>query len=286
MRPIRHLSLSAALALGLFAAPAFAQSTGTTDQIDTSRDTVTVGVAGVYLSDYEGSNDYRFTAAPVAIGSVKGFNFQLVGNRFAVDLIPDGKGPTWDFQAGPVAVYDFNRSTKSTIDDLRVRALGKRSGSIELGGYVGIGKTGVFTSPYDKLSISVSYRTGVSGAQRGGIFSPTINYLTPVSRKAAVGLFASAERAERKYAQTYFDVTPAGSVASGLPVFSTRGGWKSWTAGAFATVSLTGDLLHGLKLAGGGTYKRMLNDFGDSPIVSIAGSRDQWIGALGLAYTF
>jgi len=30
----------------------------------------------------------------------------------------------------------------------------------------------------------------------------------------------------------------------------------------------------------------MLNGFADSPVVRIAGSRNQWLGAVGLAYTF
>jgi outer membrane scaffolding protein for murein synthesis (MipA/OmpV family) len=30
----------------------------------------------------------------------------------------------------------------------------------------------------------------------------------------------------------------------------------------------------------------MLNDFADSPIVSIAGNRNQWLGGAGVAYTF
>ena len=51
-------------------------------------------------------------------------------------------------------------------------------------------------------------------------------------------------------------------------------------------MSLTGDLLHGFKLVGGGTYSRLLNDFGDSPLVSVAGRRSQWLGVVGLAYTF
>ena len=51
-------------------------------------------------------------------------------------------------------------------------------------------------------------------------------------------------------------------------------------------VSLTGDLTGGLALVGGVNYRRMLDDAGDSPLTSIAGSRDQWAGALGLAYTF
>ena len=78
----------------------------------------------------------------------------------------------------------------------------------------------------------------------------------------------------------------AQSLASGLPRFTTRKGWKNYSLGALATVSLTGDLLHGLKLVGGGTYTRLLNDFGRSPIVSIAGDRSQWQGVAGLAYTF
>jgi outer membrane scaffolding protein for murein synthesis (MipA/OmpV family) len=49
---------------------------------------------------------------------------------------------------------------------------------------------------------------------------------------------------------------------------------------------VTGDLLHGFKLVAGGTYKRLLNDFADSPIVSIAGDRNQWVGGAGIAYTF
>ena len=97
---------------------------------------------------------------------------------------------------------------------------------------------------------------------------------------------AAAERVERGFGRAYFDVDAADSVASGLPVFRTRGGWKNWTVGAAGTYSLTGNLLKGWKLVAGGTYKKMLNDYGDSPLVSVAGSRSQWLGAVGVAYTF
>jgi len=274
------------------AVPAFAQDSGTPPPpkddtaIDTGKDHVTIGVGAGYMPDYEGADHYGISAVPVAIGSVSGFNFQLIGNRASVDLIPNKPGPTWDLQLGPVAVLDLNRSVLSYIDDPRVRALGSVSRSLEVGGYAGIGKTGVITSDYDQLAVSVSYRKGVIGDQRGAIWSPTISYLTPLSRKAAVGLFGSAEHADRRYGQAYFDVSAAGSLASGLPQFATRGGWKSWTAGGFVTVALTGNLLHGFKLVAGGSYKRMLNDFADSPIVSIAGDRNQWLGGAGIAYTF
>ena len=293
----RTIVLPLALAAATLATPAFAQDAqvippdaGGVAQVaadtDADRDSITIGAGGVYLPDYEGSNDYRWVPAPGAIGSYKGFNFTLAGNRLSIDVIPNRPGPTWDVQFGPIGVVNFNRSNIKSIDDRRVRALGELDTAIELGGYVGIGKTGVITSDYDRLSVSVSYRHDVSDVHDSGIWQPTINYLTPLSHKAAVGLFASAEHADRGYARTYYSVTPAQSVASGLPVFNARGGWKNYSIGALGTYALTGDLLHGFKLVAGGTFSRELNDFGDSPVVRIAGSRSQWLAAVGLAYTF
>ncbi len=253
---------------------------------DLYRDTVTVGAGVAALPDYEGSNDYRITPVPAAIGAIRGYGFVLAGNQLSIDLIKDRPGPVWDFQAGPIVQLNFNRCASGSIDDLRVRALGKRAIAVELGGYVGIGKTGVLTSPYDKLSVTLGYRHDVGGVHDSGIWNPSITYFTPLSRKAAIGLFASADIVERGYAQTYYSVSAAQSTASGLPVYTAGAGLKSWTLGAIGSYSLTGDLLHGVKVVGGGTYGRMEGDIARSPLVTIAGSRDQWLGTLGLAYTF
>ena len=75
-------------------------------------------------------------------------------------------------------------------------------------------------------------------------------------------------------------------LASGLPAYTPGKGWKSYSIGALGTVALSGDLLHGFKLVAGGTYSRMLDDIGRAPIVRIAGRKSQWLGAVGLAYTF
>ncbi len=282
--------LPAAALLMLSTAPALAQSAadtppaGSADGFDA--DTVTVGVAAAYLSDYEGSNDYRVVPAPAAIGSINGYAFQVLGNRVSVDLIRNQAGPTWDLQAGPIAVLNFNRSNTKSIDDRRVKALGEVNTAYEVGGFVGVGKTGVLTSPYDRLAVSVSYRYDVGNAHESGIWQPTVSYFTPLSQKAAVGIFASGERAAGKYARTYFSVSPQQSLASGLPVYNARGGWKNWSLGVAGTYVLSGDLLHGWKAVGGVNYRRLLNDYADSPLTSIAGSRTQWLGAVGVAYTF
>lgn len=250
------------------------------------KNTITVGLAGAYLPDYEGSNDYQFTPAPAALAYIDGHTITYIGNRLSVDLIGDKANRDWDIQAGPIGVVNLDRTAPSQIDDPRVRALGKIGAAVELGGYVGIGKIGVVTSPYDRLSVSLSYRHDVTGVHDSGIWQPSVNYFTPLSTKAAVGLFATAERVGRGYARRYFSITPDQSTASGLPVYNARAGWKDWSVGGLATYSITGNLLKGWKVVGGLTYGRMVNDFGDSPIVAQAGSRGQWLSALGLAYTF
>ncbi|WP_312487405.1 MipA/OmpV family protein [Sphingomonas sp.] len=250
------------------------------------KNTVTIGLGAAYLPDYEGSNDYQFSPAPAALAYIDGHTITYIGNRISVDLIGDKANRDWDIQAGPVGVVNLDRNSTSGIDDPRVRALGKIGAAVELGGYVGIGKIGVITSPYDRLSVSISYRHDVTGVHDSGIWQPSINYFTPLSTKAAVGLFATAEHVGRGYARRYFSITPDQSVASGFPVYAARSGWKDWSVGGLATYSITGNLLKGWKLVGGLTYGRMVNDFGDSPIVSQAGSRGQWLSALGIAYTF
>lgn len=277
-----------ALALPLFlATPALAQETAEAPARDPGGDRVLVGLGVANLPDYEGSDDRTWSPAGGVLGSLGGFNFQLVGNQLSIDLIRDTHGsPGWDVQLGPVGVLNLNRTSTKAIDDPRVKALGKRDLGVELGGYFGIARVGVVTSDYDRLSLSASYRHDVAGVSDAGVFVPSVSYMTPLSRKAMLATFVSAERVERGYAQTYFGVTPAGSAASGLPVWNPRGGWKSWTAGLGGMVSLSGDLTHGLQLVAGGTYRRLINDVGASPIVSTAGARGQWLGAAGLAYSF
>ena len=80
---------------------------------------------------------------------------------------------------------------------------------------------------------------------------------------------------------------PTDSLAtSGVPAFNAGGGMKNWKAGLLLNQSMTGDLLHGLSIFGTGQYSRLVGDFKRSPIVSQRGSASQWLGALGLAYTW
>ncbi|WP_174292437.1 MipA/OmpV family protein [Sphingomonas bacterium] len=289
-----RILLASAAAL-LIAAPALAQTTPDVAPAPASaadlgsqlgKDNITVGVGAAYLPDYDGSNNYRVVPAPVVVGTYKGHNFSLIGNNASFDLIKQQPGPVWNIEAGPVAFVNFNRTSNNHIDDIRVKRLPERDTAVELGGYVALDKTGVITSPYDELSLSFSLRHDVLAKNKSYVFTPSLTYLTPLSTKLAVGLTASGTYVGTKYARYYYGVSAADSRASGLPIFNPSHDWNNYTVGGFTTYSITGDLLHGFKVIAGGTYSRTEGPSARSPLTTIAGKRNQFIGAAGVAYTF
>lgn len=286
-----RILLSALMMVGM-TGPVFAQEAEPqpapridVDPAALDRDTITIGGGVGYVPSYEGSDDYVVIPVGAVRGKVSGFNFQSRGLQLSVDAVRDRSDSGIDLMFGPVVGLNLNRTNR--IVDPQVRALGTRRAAVEVGGYAGIGKTGVITSAYDTLSVRVSYVRDVTGIHDSYVITPSIEYGTPLSRRAYVGIAASASIAGDGYAQAYFAVDPAGSVASGLPVFAQpRGGLKSYSGTLLGNYALSGDLLKGLQLFTILSYSRLQGDFARSPVTSIAGSPDQFYGALGIGYTF
>ena len=249
---------------------------------------LTVGIGAAVIPSYEGSDDYRVIPVPQLRGKVSDFAFWTRGPSLYFDVIPN-RGQDIDLQLGPVAGVRFDRSSRKNIKDAAVRALGERDKAVELGGFVGIGKTGILTSAYDNLSVRVAVTKDVAGAHESFIVTPAIEYFTPLSTRSFVGLGVSADYVGKKYGRYYYDVDAAGALASGLPEYSRAGdgsGFKKVGVNLTGGLSLSGDIRKGWALFALGGYSRMLGDYADSPIVSIAGSKNQWIGAVGVGYTF
>lgn len=278
----RALSGAAAAFTLAAASPALAQDA----PVEEGGDTFTIGAGAAYLPTYEGSDDYRLIPAAAARGKVSGFNFYTRGLQLYVDLIPEPVGESVDFSLGAVAGLRMNRTGKD-LKDAQVEALGRLETGYEVGAFAGIAKTGVLTSAYDTISFRVAYVKDVGDAHESHVITPAIEYGTPLSTSTYVGIGASADFVGDGYASYYYRVSPAGAAASGLPVFgATDGGFKSWSTNILAVQSLSGDLRGGLALFAVGSYTRLQDRFAASPIVSVAGDRDQWVGAIGLGYTF
>lgn len=280
----RSLLIAAAV---LVASPALAQDAAVgaeaplPDPNDRS-DSVSIALGGAYLPDYEGSDDYRIIPAAALRARVSGISIFTRATYLYVDVIPRGEGKI-DFDVGPIAGVRLNRTGK-VKDDL-VDLLPDRKKAIEVGGFAGITYHGL-TNPYDALSVRLDVVKDVGNAHGSTVITPTIDFGTPLSRHTYVGLSASADWVGGGYADYYYSISPADSLASGLPTFNADGGFKNWKLSLLANQSLTGDLTKGLSLFGTASYSRLSGDFKRSPIVSQRGSAGQWLLAAGLAYTF
>ncbi len=275
---------AAALAVPLLAAgPALAQDSGEEGR-PYDRNSLTIGLGGAYVPSYEGSDDYILTPIGLAFGKISGFGFATRGTALYVDLIPDKRDAPVDFHFGPVANVRLDRTNR--IKDARVRALGELDSAIEAGAWAGLRKNGLLHE-YDSLGVRLAWQTDVTDTHQSSVITPAIEYSTPLSTRTLASLSLQAEHVGDGYARTYFSVTPAGALASGLPAFNADGGWKNWRATLLFGQALTGDLRNpALSLFGGIGYSRLLGDFARSPIVSVAGDRDQYFATLGLAYSF
>jgi MipA family protein len=249
----------------------------------TSRDRLTLGLAVAVSPSYDGSDNYKLSPGGLIQGSISGFSFAARGTNLYVDLIREAPRAKTDFVLGPVVQLRLERN--SGIRDAQVAALGKIKPAFELGGYVGVGQSGVLNR-FDKLSFDVALRADVSGIHNDMIVTPSVTYFTPLSRKTLALLSLSADHVGRKYGQTYFDV-PTTANASGLaPYGITRAGWKSAGANVLAVHSLGRDPRKGWSIFAFGGYSRVLGQYARSPIVRDAGSANQAIGFAGLAYSF
>ncbi len=248
-----------------------------------------ISVAGGILSspDYNGSDERRLLPAFYIRGRYDGYSFSTRGTNLQVDLIRHRRGQKTDFKFGPIISLRADRT--GSIKDPQVEALGKRKLAVEAGFFTGVTHTGVITSDYDQIGLRLVALKDISGRHGSWAASPTIDYGTPLSKRAFVGISASVNFYGKGFGRYYYDVDPVGSAASGLPVYTGAGakaGAGKYTLGMAGAYALSGDLRKGFVLIGGAQYGRLLSRLADSPIVKDVGSADQWLFGGGLAYQF
>ena len=235
-----------------------------------------------FIPDYEGSDDYRLIPAAGLRGRISGMSFSTRGTYLYLDVIPRGSNEL-DIDVGPIVGVRLNRTGK--IKDDLVDALPELDTAVEVGGFAGVTLHGL-TNPYDALSFRFDVVKDVGGAHKSTVVTPTVDFGTPLSRTTYVGASLSADFVGGGYADYYYGIDATDALASGLPVYDPDGGMKNWKIGLIGALSLTGDLTRGWSLFGAGSYSHLTGDYKDSPIVDLRGSASQWLGAVGVGYTF
>jgi MipA family protein len=284
---MKSLTLSAIAAICL-SAPALAQSGPAATPMPSpeevaNKDTITIGLGGAFVPDYEGSDDYRFIPVGAVRGRVRGVTFISRGTYLYADLVPSSNKVS--FIAGPIVGMRLN--SRRNIKDEVVKLLPARKRALEVGGFAGVSYSGL-TNPYDSLDFRLDVLHDVGNAHKSTVISPNVDFSTPLSTRTYASLSLGAEFVTNKFADYYYSITPADSVATGgqLPAFDAGSGMKNWKAGLLLNQSITGNLLHGFSVFGYGEYSRLVGDFKRSPIVAQRGSASQWTAAMGLAFTW
>lgn len=283
------LPLAGALAL---AAPAVAQDVDTPPASDPDAgesvfdgDYLTIGAGGAYVPSYDGSDDYVFTPVPLIQGSIAGIGISPRGGGLALDFIPDGAGAGAHFAFGPTVRLRMSRANQ--VKDEVVKLLPELDTAIEVGPSAGVSFPGVL-NPYDSLSMTVDVRWDVAGAHNGMVVDPSLSYLTPLSTGMVAALSVSGEWADDDFMDYYYSIDADAAAVTGLDQFKAGGGgFKSVGANLLLGWDLDNDLRNGgLALFAVGGYSKLLGDAADTPFTAERGSANQWLGGVGIAYTF
>lgn len=228
-----------------------------------------VGAGALLAPTYEGDDKTRVSVLP---------NIQITYGDTFFASVQEGVGyraiNTETLRAGPIARIRFSRDEDGdqpfaiTGDDSTdLAGLGDVDTSIELGGFI----------EYDvgDITLSAEARQAASG-HKGFVADIGARWS---GRSMAFGppvIWSIGPRAgfvDDSFNNAYFGITPAQSLASGLPGYTAESGMHSYGIGATAIVPLDRDnRWTAVAFAG---YDRLTGDTADSPLVQLRGSEDQ-----------
>ncbi len=225
-----------------------------------------------FMPEYEGSSDYQVVPFPmVSLQYNWGERYvEFSGMSLKANLLSE-----LGFELGPIVKHEGGRD--NDIDNLAVRRLGEIDSAIMAGVFfsteIDIGGQG----PGLQLSGEVLTDTGDANEGVIGTFEVGYGWMFGESWMLMVG--ASTTWADENYMQTYFGVTPAGALASGLPVYTADAGLKN----AELSTGLIYRLDEDWSVMARASYSRLLGSAADSPVVQ---SEDQLGFGLFVAWEF
>lgn len=233
-----------------------------------------IAIGGGAKSDYMGSDDME--ATPYIEGRINYGTFYLDFQGLNVKL---NLSPTEGWSFGPAIDMQDKRDHK--VKSVAVGKMTEIDDALEAGAFVGYASRGVF-SARDRLGAEISYMADTSDTHEGGYGEAKLTYGRQINDRWSVGSSLKVSYVDKKYAQTYFGVSAADALASGLRVYALKGGVSDLSLGLKATYQLN-DRWNVMAL---GSYKRLLGDFADSPVVKIEGSADQFLVGAAIGYRF
>jgi outer membrane protein len=239
-----------------------------------------VALGAGFAPDYIGADKYQVIPFGAFRLKTPVADLQTSGLSLNADLLaPYQRENRTRFELGAQANFRFGRLRD--VDDARVRALGRISNTVEVGGFAGLSADDALT-PGDTLSVRFEALKDVGDVYDGWTYGAEASYSFATPREWGAQLVVNTQYGGQRFHDRYFTVTPAGSVASGFAPFRAEEGFYQVAGG----LNLRRSLSRRWFVAGQFVVARLIGDAADSPIVREAGSRTQLRGGVGVGLTF
>ena len=259
--------------LGLIAAAILVpQSASAADTIFSSAPasawTVTLGVEGRVLPTFEGAKSFNWTAFPVFQVRRSGTNdrFRSPRDGFSFAVYDES-----NFRFGPTGKIKRYRHEG---DSPALSGLGNVDWALELGVFAEY-----WWLPW--LRTRGELRNGIGG-HHGLVADLSADAVYNFAPQWTLAGGPRMTLASSAAVDPYFSISAAQSIASGLPVYTAKGGVRSYGAGAQLRYAINTRWQTYTYVE----YERLTGDAANSPLVTIRGTRDQVSAGLGLTYSF
>ncbi|WP_322185109.1 MipA/OmpV family protein [Fulvimarina sp. 2208YS6-2-32] len=218
-----------------------------------------LGIGGAVQPEYLGSDDYM--AALYGIASVEYVNIPGIGSFGG----RDGRG----FSIGPSVNYVGERD----FSDLR--GLDPVDATYELGLRAGY--------EWDHAEVYGSVRYAFGGAE-GFVGDIGANLIARPTEQLSLKVGPTATIASSDYNASYFSVSPREFLRSNgrFDVYNAGGGFQSVGVAGEARYEVFTDYF----VTADASWDRLVDDAGDSPVVTKAGDEDQYYFGLGISKRF
>ncbi len=250
-----------------------AQAQAQADDGDRDGLRLSLGAAAVYRPEFKGSKDYEFSPLPfVGLRYGRGdYYLALEGGALRANVLPGGF-----MEFGPVVSYERGRD-----DNIKSRVV-RRLGEIDAAVNAGVFARKRFDVAGGALGISAEALTDTGKVHKGVFATVGLDYDRELTDRWSVGANLSTTWADKKYMQTYYGVSAAGALASGLSPYLTEAGIENVEVGASLRYRIS-DRWSALTHA---SYRRLVDSAADSSIVKREGSADQGQLVFALLYSF
>ena len=233
-----------------------------------------IGVGPSFNPVFEGSRDTKWHAVPLIslqyrdVLKVTNNDIDFTAFNQVFDFDDGGKSK---LEIGPSVNLDFGRSQSVSRD---LRGMGNVGFSLELGGYIS------YATDFAKLEIDFGHDV-VSG-HGGGLLDFNASTTLYRGEDFSFGVNGTLTLATSKYLKSYFGITTARSIASGLPVFHPKGGLKDAFFGFQASYTISPEIALLTHIG----YERLLGDAAASPLIQRRGTVNQVQATTFIVYTF